>query len=382
MTAVAPASAPFDARPRKDICLVIGTRPEIIKLAPVIRALGPRAYVIDSGQHYDRELSAAIYERFRLPEPDLRLSCGRIASRGHQIAAILEQLLDAWQQTRPSVVAAQGDTNTVCAAAQAAHYAGIPFVHVEAGLRSHDRDMPEEINRRVIGVLADVHCAPTTENAAHLLREGIHPAQVFVTGNTIVEACALSLAQRATAPAAPARTSAYIVATLHRPENTDDPEALENVLRALGELPLPVLFVPHPRTRGAIERFRLGHLLEGVTVLDPPDHTDFLGLVRDAAVVVSDSGGLQEECTVLKTPLVVVRRTTERPEAFRAGFARLVAPGPQIVEAVTELLRDADLAESLRLEDSPFGDGRATERITAILRQIAAGNPMFAGLAS
>jgi UDP-N-acetylglucosamine 2-epimerase (non-hydrolysing) len=362
---------------RKDIAVVVGTRPEIIKLAPVIHQLGDRARIIHTGQHYDTELAGQAFDQFALPAPDLILHDVGGETRSTQIASMLTQLAAEFETNRPRVVLVQGDTNTVSAAAQAAQYAGIPVVHVEAGLRSHDRAMPEEINRIVTGVLADVHCAATPANAANLIAEGINPARIAVTGNTIVEATRASLNRhhldlRDVFPDA-VIPHQFVVATIHRPENTDTDTALRRVLTGLGNVTAPVVLLTHPRTRAAITRFGLDDLLNPLISHPSPNHSTFLALAQQASLLISDSGGVQEECTVLGVPLLVVRRSTERPESIDAGFARLIEPGMDIAEHANRALNDEAIRARLARRPSPFGDGRAGERIVGIALRLAAG---------
>jgi UDP-N-acetylglucosamine 2-epimerase (non-hydrolysing) len=245
-------------------------------------------------------------------------------------------------------------------------------VHVEAGLRSHDRAMPEEINRCVTGVLADLHCAPTERAVANLRHDGIPPAKIVLTGNTIVEATLGMLpddaAARQIAAGHGAEPGQYVLATIHRPENTDDPERLRVILDELSKLGLPVLLPLHPRTKAAADRFGLTAALDRLRPIPPADHRTFLGLARHARLLVSDSGGVQEECTVLKRPLIVVRNSTERPESIEAGFAHLVQPGPAISDLGRQLLGDEDLCERLAAIPCPYGDGKASERIADLLR--------------
>ena len=256
----------------------------------------------------------------------------------------------------------QGDTNTVLAAALAGNYAGVPVVHVEAGLRSFDRDMPEEINRCVVGVVADLHCAPTERAVANLRAEGVPASRIVLTGNTIVEATRDMLpgdtAARAIVAEAGAEPGEYVLATIHRPENTDDPVRLQAILDELSKLG-PARGVPaappHPPRRRAA-RARCG---AGPAVHDPPaDHRTFLSLARHARLIVSDSGGVQEECTVLKRPLIVVRNSTERPESIDAGFAHLVQPGPVIGALGRQLISDDGLGTRLAGIACPLGTGR------------------------
>lgn len=349
------------------VAVVLGTRPEIIKLAGIIRELGPRARVIHTGQHYDDAMSGQFLDQLGIGAPDVVLSGIGGQSRGHQIAAAIAALTDLFEKDRPSVVIVQGDTNAVSAGAQAASYLGIPVIHVEAGLRSYDRAMPEEINRLVVGVLADVHCAATDLNRRNLEAEGVNPDRIVVTGNTVVEATIDSLVRAESDPAA-AMTDipeTFILATIHRPENTDSAAALRRVLEGLRDIGIPVVFPLHPRTRAAIERFGLQHLLDGMIVRDPVGHAAFLWLAARAALLIADSGGVQEECTVLKKPLLVVRRSTERPEAHDAGFAHLATPETDIAEQARKILHDTN-ARPLTGVASPYGNGTASYRIAQI----------------
>jgi UDP-N-acetylglucosamine 2-epimerase (non-hydrolysing) len=353
------------------IAVVIGTRPEIVKVATIVRQLGPQARLIHTRQHSDEELSGVFLAGARLPEPEILSGiCGQ--PRHVQIGAMVEQLGGMFAELPPAAVLVQGDTNTVCAAAQAGNYAGVPVVHVEAGLRSFDRGMPEEINRCLTGVLADLHCAPTERAVDNLRGDGVPTDKIVLTGNTVVEATAGMLpdehAAREIAAGLGAEPGEYVVATIHRPENTDDPRRLRAILDELSKLGLPVLLPLHPRTRAAAGRHGLTAELDRLRVVPPADHRTFLGLARHARLLVSDSGGVQEECTVLKRPLVVVRNSTERPEAIEAGFAHLVQPGPAIGNLGRQLISDEGLGERLATIPCPFGDGKASERIVTLLQ--------------
>jgi UDP-N-acetylglucosamine 2-epimerase (non-hydrolysing) len=334
--------------------------------------LGDRARLLHTGQHTDTELSGVFLEAARLPHPEtLDGICGQ--PRHTQVGRMVERLGAIFAEHPPAALLVQGDTNTASAAAQAGNYAGAPVVHVEAGLRSYDRAMPEELNRCVIGVLADLHCAPT-EHAVHNLRaEGVPATKILLTGNTIVEATKEMAPSDATARAIATRLGAepgeYVLATIHRPENTDDPQRLQTILDELSKLGLPVLFPLHPRTRLAAARHGLTPALDRLQVIPPADHRTFLGLARHARLIVSDSGGVQEECTVLKRPLIVIRNSTERPEAIDAGFAHLVQPGPRVGELGRQLISDPGLRERLEAIPCPFGDGLASERITHALQR-------------
>ncbi len=353
------------------IAVVLGTRPEIVKLAHIVRILGPQARLIHSGQHTDEELSGVFFAVAGLPDPEtLSGICGE--PRHIQVGRMVQQLGALFADRPPAAVLVQGDTNTALAAAQAGNYAGVPVVHVEAGLRSFDRAMPEEVNRCLVGVLADLHCAPTERAAANLLAEGTPAEHIVVTGNTIVEAILAMLPDETAGHAIVSRAGAepgqYVLATIHRPENTDVPARLEIILDVLGKLGLPVVFPLHPRTRLAAARHGLTAALDRLHRVPPADHRTFLSLARYARLIVSDSGGVQEECTVLKRPLIVVRNSTERPESIDAGFAHLVQPGPVLGDLGRQLISDEGLSQRLAGIACPFGDGLASDRIARCLQ--------------
>jgi UDP-N-acetylglucosamine 2-epimerase (non-hydrolysing) len=356
------------------VSVVLGTRPEIIKLAPVIKRLGSRVRTVFTGQHYDENLSGAVFQACGLRPPEIVLTSIGGRDRADQISGMLTELTELFRQDRPSAVVVQGDTNSASAGAQAAHYLGIPVIHVEAGLRSFDRNMPEEINRLVIGAVADVHCCATERNAAHLLAGGTPASSVFITGNTIVEATRMALGC-APEPAAVVReyglqAGEFVLATLHRPENADDSVQLERCLASIASVGLPVLMPLHPRTRNRL-RDRGTPIPPSVRLVEPTDHPTFLALAMAARLLISDSGGVQEEVTVLGKPLVVLRNSTERPEAVTAGFAILA--GPSGVRAAAEQLLRPGWPEYLQSMPSPFGDGEASRRIAALAAELVDG---------
>jgi UDP-N-acetylglucosamine 2-epimerase (non-hydrolysing) len=326
---------------------------------------------VHTGQHYDAELSADVASDLRLRSPDVQLHLGGLR-RGAQIGRATAELAALFEEHRPAAVIVQGDTNSAVAGALAANAEEVPLVHVEAGLRSFDRAMPEEHNRVLIDHLADLCAAPTPLAVEHLLEEGIPPERVELTGNTVVEAV-LAMAPRSLRCAQLLSghglvDRGYVVVTIHRPENTDDPSVLEAILRGLGALPLPVVLPLHPRTRARIERFGLDPLLGPLKVLPPLPPSDFLGLASRAALVVSDSGGVQEEAAVLKFRVLVVRRSTERPEAL-ATFAELITP-EEISTRGTALLADRGHLGRLQGAACPFGDGSASSRIADLVADL------------
>ncbi|WP_410671557.1 non-hydrolyzing UDP-N-acetylglucosamine 2-epimerase [Amycolatopsis sp. cmx-4-68] len=356
--------------------LVCGTRPELIKLAPLVRLFGDEGTIVYTGQHYDESL----YERIRAHLPpsnrfhELGVGGGR---RGDQLGRTISAV-DEVLATHPGrVVLVQGDTTSALAGALAANAHGLPLVHVEAGLRSHDRAMPEEHNRVLIDHLADLCCAPTELNRRNLLAENVPAERIAVTGNTVVEALEAALppaAERAAVLAARRLVrDRYVLATIHRPENVDDPDRLAVILGELARLPLPVVFPLHPRTAKSVDRFGLGRLLEPLDVTEPQAYPDFLALAAETALIVSDSGGIQEEASVLKRPVVVVRRSTERPE-IAGTFGVLVPAGPSIGAEAARWLDDvAGHRERLRGLPSPYGDGSASARIVAALGHLSGG---------
>jgi UDP-N-acetylglucosamine 2-epimerase (non-hydrolysing) len=357
--------------PPKSAMVVLGTRPEIIKLGPVILRLGPAASIIHTGQHFDAGLSRSFFDAFELPEPDAELGVGG-STRGAQIGQTVALLDSLLRVERPAVVIVQGDTNSAAAGALAANACEIPLVHIESGLRSFDRRMPEEHNRVIADHLADLCAAPTEVNRSNLLSEGIAGERVIVTGNTVVEAVAALL------PSAERRAAlldefglaagAFALSTFHRPENVDDPDTLHTILDELARLPIPVVLPLHPRTATRVnDRPDLVALIDRLHVVEPIGYEDFLGLAAEAAILISDSGGIQEEASILKRPMIVVRRSTERPEVI-GTFAERVEPGPAIAVRALEWLADLEgVHRRLATVPTPYGDGTASEKTVAAI---------------
>jgi UDP-N-acetylglucosamine 2-epimerase (non-hydrolysing) len=346
------------------VALVLGTRPEIVKLAGIADVLGPAARIVHTGQHYDDALGGTFFRQFGMTAPAITLEVGGL-HRGEQIGHAVTRITRHLLEQPAQAILVQGDTNAALAGALAANSIGTPLVHIEAGLRSHDRQMPEEHNRVLIDHLSDLCCAPTPASAANLLYEAIPLERVGITGNTVVEAVHRLLPpaaeRRALLDGLELRAGGYAVATIHRPENTDDPARLSVILRELQRLPVPVLFPLHPRTAARIETWGLGPLLDGLRVVGPAGYQEFLALAAESAVLVSDSGGLQEEASVLKRPIAVVRTSTERPEVL-GTFAALVAPD-ELGPTVRSWLEDLDAVHARLAElPSPYGDGSASTR--------------------
>lgn len=319
-----------------DIVLIIGTRPEAIKLAGIARSLGPRARVVHTGQHYDAVMWNNVLDDLAGVQVSAHISIGG-RSRGAQIGDAITELTCYLTDHPARAVVVQGDTNSTLAGAIAASTLGIPVVHVEAGLRSDDRLMPEEINRILVDAVADLCCAPVATNAARLRSEGVSDSRIIVTGNTLVDALG-SLQVGADEQAAIAERhqvtrDAYVLSTIHRAGTVDDRERLAAVFCALGSLAehTTVLLPLHPHTAKNAEKWGLMGHLGNVRVIPPLPPKEFMALEAGAALLVSDSGGVQEEACFFRRPLVVLRDSTERPELL-AGWCRLVGEDdPRVV---------------------------------------------------
>jgi len=362
----------------KPMMIVAGTRPEVIKLAPVVKRLqqlGIDYIFVWSGQHYDYQLSRVFFREFELAEPTIDLMVGS-GSHAEQTAKLMLGLERVIKKYTPSVVVAEGDTNTVLACALVAAKLLTPFAHVEAGLRSWNMLMPEEVNRRLADAIARLHFAPTKLAALNLLFEGISSQTVYVTGNTIVDSLqefmskVVSLSDSVLSRYGLERYD-YVLVTLHRAENTDNPERLESILKALNELSryYPVVFPVHPRTKNAVSRFGLSEQLSRVKLTEPLGYFEFLSLLSNCRVVLTDSGGVQEEAFTLKIPTVTLRYNTERPETTLYGIN--VLAGADKDKIVKLALMQAERAEKVRRLSfkNPLGDGQAGRRIAQILKE-------------
>lgn len=350
------------------IAVVLGTRPEIVKLAPVIRALPSPPLVIHTGQHYDPSMAGVFFDAFDLREPTHRLAIGG-TTRGQQIGNAISQLDELFAELTPDAVIVQGDTNSTMGAAVAANARSIPVVHVEAGLRSHDRRMPEEHNRVVTDHLSDLCLAPTGISAENLRHEGISDSRIRITGNTVVDAVQHLL------PSPEERLRVldehgvqdgeYVLSTFHRPENVDDPSRLETIVNELASLELPVILPIHPRTRSIASTHGVDLEPGLVSICEPLGYVEFLALLTGCRLTVADSGGLQEEVSVLKRPMVVVRNSTERPEVL-GTFSTLVPAGDQISKVARSWLADDPYSlDELATFPSPYGDGNSGVRSVA-----------------
>jgi UDP-N-acetylglucosamine 2-epimerase (non-hydrolysing) len=357
------------------IAIVVGTRPEIIKMAPIVRACIERDapyLLIHTGQHYSFEMDGVFFRELELPAAHLYLEVGS-GTQAYQIAAIVSGLEPVLTRERPAVLLVEGDTNSVLGAGLAAHKLGVRVGHVEAGLRSYDRTMPEEINRILTDHLSDHLFAPTEHARSILLGEGVGAERVHVTGNTVVDEI-LRQRERARDPKRLERfgvsAGAYVLATVHRAENVDHEARLRGIFTGLAEtgraLGMPVLASLHPRTAKQLDQ--LGLRVDGaVRRLPPLGYLDFLGLHAEAALMLTDSGGLQEEACCLHVPCVTLRDNTERPESVDAGANLLAGAEPDRIVAAARTMR-----ERPRDWANPFGDGRSGARIVEILERLAA----------
>jgi UDP-N-acetylglucosamine 2-epimerase (non-hydrolysing) len=351
------------------VCLVAGARPNFMKIAPVARALsacGVAAEIIHTGQHYDERMSQAFFRELEIAPPLVNLGVGSGTPLA-QTAEIMRRLEPVFLEQRPDWVVVVGDVNSTAAGALAASKLEIRLAHVEAGLRSFDRSMPEELNRIVTDAVSDRMYVSEPAGVANLKREGVDSRRVALAGNVMIDTLLANL-DKARAVRAwerfNLRPQEFALATLHRPSNVDVRENLQAILAALEETSrrLPVLFPLHPRTRKRIEEFGLAASLSGnqVSVIEPLGYFDTISLIDAARVVLTDSGGMQEETTALRVPCLTLRENTERPITVEMGSSRLVGSNTSaILAAVDEIL-----AGPPRFGTVPeIWDGKAAERI-------------------
>ena len=351
---------------------VVGARPNFMKIAPIIAALDPHPAVtqrlVHTGQHYDHKMAHVFFDELGLPRPDRDLEVGS-GSHAEQTGAVMVRFEKVLADERPDLVVVVGDVNSTLAAALVAAKAGIPVAHVEAGLRSFDWTMPEEINRVVTDRLSAILLAPSEDGAVNLRREGAAEARIHVVGNVMIDTL---LAHRATAPwTAVAGTlgladRGYAVLTLHRPANVDDPARLRLLVDRLRQVTaqMPVVFPIHPRTARRFEEQGLGTDASGLRLIDPLGYREFLALMDHAACVLTDSGGIQEETTVLGVPCFTLRDNTERPVTIDEGTNTLVmADGRLLPAAFDDLIRSG----GKRGRIPNLWDGQAGRRTADVL---------------
>jgi UDP-N-acetylglucosamine 2-epimerase (non-hydrolysing) len=367
-------------RPRHILC-VVGARPNFMKIAPIMRAFADpssalRATLLHTGQHYDAAMKHAFFDQLHIPQPDIDLEVGS-GSHAQQTAQIMMRFEPVLERDPPAAVLVVGDVNSTIACALVAVKMGIPVIHVEAGLRSGDRSMPEEVNRILTDQLSDLLFTTEAEAQGNLAREGISSDKVHFVGNVMIDTLLFNL-QHAV-PAAKTIDSLgtgapvvsgrpYGLLTLHRPSNVDDPVVLERLLRVLSEIAseTPLLFPMHPRTRGCIERAGLFGILQEsrIALLEPQGYLEMLGLMKESSVVLTDSGGIQEETTALGVPCITLRNNTERPVTVAEGTNTVVGTDPA---AIMNCYRQAMSGQGKAGRVPSLWDGKAAERIVAVL---------------
>ena len=352
------------------IAIILGTRPEIIKLAPVIKELQRKQvdfFILHTGQHYSYLLDKVFFEQLELPQPKYNLDVGS-GSHAEETGKMLIGIEKVLQEEKPDAILAEGDTNSVLAGALAAAKLNITVGHVEAGLRSYDRSMPEEINRTLVDHLSGYLFAPTPKAKEILLGEGIPEDKIFITGNTIVDAVYENLeiarGKPDTLNTLHLKPKAYFLLTLHRQENVDNQarftSILEGMERVSAAFEMPVVYPIHPRSRKRMTEFGLQP--RRLILTEPVDFLSFLQLENNARLVLTDSGGVQEETCILRVPCVTLRDNTERPETIEVGANILAGASPEkILECSRVMLGRKNNWEN------PFGDGQAGKRIVAIL---------------
>ena len=367
--------------PGAPILCVVGARPNFIKIAPVIRAMKGATpplpvRLVHTGQHYDPHMNVQFFQALGIPDPDINLGVGS-ASHAVQTAEIMRRFEPVLDGERPAAVLVVGDVNSTLACALVAAKKGVAVIHVEAGLRSFDRTMPEEINRVLTDQVSDLLFITEKSACRNLLLEGIPESRIHFVGNVMIDTLRYNLKQAVPAArtlgqygAPPDWAQTFAVLTLHRPSNVDDSSTLRSLLGAIREIGrrLPVVFPMHPRTRARIDEYGLGSTLDARSVLQLPPlgYLEMLGLMQEARLVLTDSGGIQEETTALGIPCITLRDNTERPITVDEGTNTVVGQDPaRILAVVDEILRTGGKAGRI----PELWDGRASERIAAMLSE-------------
>jgi UDP-N-acetylglucosamine 2-epimerase (non-hydrolysing) len=373
-------------RARPTIMLVVGARPNFIKIAPIMRALRAAnifdLVLVHTGQHYDAAMNDVFFAELGIPDPDIHLGVGS-GSHAVQTGALMQAVEPVLDKGMPDLVVVVGDVNSTLAAALVAAKKGVPVAHVEAGLRSFDRSMPEEINRVLTDQISELLFTTEPTAKSNLVREGIPARKVFFVGNVMIDSLLHALpravpperwfGRHASAGFRAALAQRFAVATVHRPSNVDDPDALRRLLSAFGQIAdrLPLVVPLHPRTVKMIEQHALSSLLDRPEVLTvpPQPYLVMVGLIKGATVVLTDSGGIQEETTGLGVPCLTLRDNTERPVTVTEGTNRVVGTDPvRILEAVDDILGTGGKVGRI----PRLWDGRAAERIARHIRDFLA----------
>ncbi|HSW26310.1 MAG TPA: UDP-N-acetylglucosamine 2-epimerase (non-hydrolyzing) [Burkholderiaceae bacterium] len=373
---------PSGAAPIGPVVCVVGARPNFMKMAPILRALAAHqppipALLLHTGQHYDHGMSQQLFVDLRLPTPDINLEVGS-GSHAVQTAEVMRRFEPVIDEHKPSCVLVVGDVNSTLACTLVAVKRGLPVAHVEAGLRSYDRKMPEEINRVLTDQVADRLYTTERSAADNLLREGVAAERICFTGNVMIDSlldsrdrarsAADTLRVHGLDPALLQHPKGYAVVTMHRPSNVDDAATLRQLLETLDTVSrqVPIVFAMHPRTCSNIDKFGLGALLDpaAVAILPPQGYLEMVGLMAGARLVLTDSGGLQEETTALGVPCLTMRENTERPITVEQGTNTMVGRDrAAILAGVSDVL--AGRGKTGRVPE--YWDGHAAERIAADL---------------
>ena len=346
------------------VAIILGTRPEIIKMSPIIRELGKdEFYIIHTGQHYDYQMDQVFFEQLKLPEPKYKLNIGS-GTQAEQLGKMVIAIEKILMTEKPDIALVQGDTNSVLSGALAACKLNIKIGHVEAGLRSYDRKMPEEKNRVLADHISDYLFTPTDDSRDILRHEGIPENIIFKVGNTIVDAVEqnIELARRFLRNG---HKNPYCVITLHRAENVDNITRFAEIIKGVNlvaqKLNLVCLYPIHPRSEKMLEIF--GIKIGEIVLTPPKDYLSFLELLSEAKLILTDSGGVQEEACIMKIPCVTLRDNTERPETIRIKANRLAGAESKVIVA-----KSAEALHAKRDWQNPYGDGKSGARIVKIMR--------------
>jgi UDP-N-acetylglucosamine 2-epimerase (non-hydrolysing) len=357
------------------ILCIAGARPNFMKIGPLMEAFGRTPEIdpvlVHTGQHYDEKMSDLFFRQLGIPEPAFNLGVGG-GSHAVQTASIMTAFEPVLARERPDAILVVGDVNSTIACALVASKLDVNVIHVEAGLRSFDRSMPEEINRVLTDSISDLLLCSESSGVENLAREGIAGDRVHMVGNVMIDSLLKHLERARALPTLTElglKPGTYALATLHRPSNVDSPEALANTLEIVRRVQteLPVFLPLHPRTRQNLERFGLRARLDqlpGVRVVEPLGYLEFLNLMASARLVLTDSGGIQEETTILRVPCVTLRENTERPVTCEVGSNRVAGTDPDRVhQIVTDVLQAPDTMTAI----PPLWDGQAAGRIARII---------------
>src|SRR5579871_1583559 len=363
---------------------VVGARPNMMKIAPIIAEMRRHSdlhpVLVHTGQHYDFAMSQVFLQQLDLGEPDYNLQVGS-GTHHSQTAQVIRTFGELVQNDRPDMIVVAGDVNSTVACALVGAKELIPVAHIESGLRSFDRQMPEEVNRVITDAIADLLFTTEQSAARNLMQEGVPSEKIFFTGNVMIDSLvtALAAARRSTIlDQLGVRPQKYAVLTLHRPSNVDDPERLQSTLRAISEIAkdIPVIFPIHPRTAGRVSSLRIENIRDwsgtaaigsqGIWTVPPASYLDFLCLMDSSAMMITDSGGVQEETTYLGIPCLTYRDNTERPVTITNGTNRLIGTSPaELVIAAKKALSEKHRNGHV---PPPLWDGHAAERIVRVIR--------------